>query len=163
MDPCRVCLHEGDPLDFFCPCDCKGTAASVHRACIERIRRETLNPDAPWRCIDCRALYVLAPARMNPFRWITFAWAVTPTIASYAPRGCGLWAIYRSSDRVFAGLLANGYRDSYVVLGSVVLFYTFIATWYACYLFVASRSLERELRAAYIKHVDAPAWVVVGR
>ncbi len=161
MFPCRVCLHVGDPSDLFQPCNCKGNSANIHRACLELVRTTTPNPVAARNCIECRAAYVLVPARMNPFRWLAFAWAVFPRVASFVFRGCGLWALYRASDGMIAGLLANGYRDSYVLLAMVVLFNACAVTAYACHLLVASRSLT--FHAEFVKHVEAPAWVVVGR
>lgn len=36
---CRICLEEGDALTLLTPCQCRGTASYIHRACLDQYIR----------------------------------------------------------------------------------------------------------------------------
>ena len=63
---CRFCLE--DECDIYnpllCPCQCKGSAAYVHKTCIRKWRRTTQNPHFLVKCQMCLTKYKLP--NMNP-------------------------------------------------------------------------------------------------
>lgn len=65
---CRICLEEseieGNP--FISPCSCIGTAALVHRDCIEQWRFVNRGTPNFYRCRECQTPYVL-PAQEREF------------------------------------------------------------------------------------------------
>ena len=56
---CRICLEteiENDE-ELTSPCKCKGGSKYVHRTCLNTWRASSTNPDAFYKCMECRHNY----------------------------------------------------------------------------------------------------------
>lgn len=55
---CRICLEEGQRVDFIAPCACSGSSRWVHRSCLDKWR-STREDKAFSRCTECLQSYDL--------------------------------------------------------------------------------------------------------
>ena len=57
-DICRIC-RVGDPTeDLIAPCACNGSSKFIHRACLDRWRSLTTNPEHQRVCAECKTEYI---------------------------------------------------------------------------------------------------------
>jgi len=55
---CRICLEEGERLDFIAPCACAGSQRWVHRECLDKWR--SMREDKAFsRCTECLKPYTM--------------------------------------------------------------------------------------------------------
>lgn len=56
---CRICLETEIECDeeFINPCKCKGGSKYVHSSCLNTWRASSTNPDAFYKCMECRYNY----------------------------------------------------------------------------------------------------------
>lgn len=55
---CRICLASDEPDTLIAPCNCKGSARWVHRACLDEWRAQERVPKAFTQCPTCKFEYV---------------------------------------------------------------------------------------------------------
>ena len=78
---CRICLdHEDTPSNpLLRPCHCKGSMAYVHRNCLNKWRRRSINPNSIYQCDTCKFEYRFATA-IRPDRFTiarVLAWPIS--------------------------------------------------------------------------------------
>ena len=67
---CRICFDEGDAYTLVTPCQCRGTSAFIHRACLDRYTQ--YYPDRICRVCHARFLPVVSPYD-DVLRWVVVA------------------------------------------------------------------------------------------
>ena len=66
LKQCRICLDTDHPDDIISPCLCNGSAAYVHRKCLNNWRSENANGRGFKYCNVCQFEYVIEPVTYDP-------------------------------------------------------------------------------------------------
>ena len=62
---CKYCLGEDKKTNLIMPCNCSGTQAFVHRACLDRWRTSDPEHIKFSKCLVCNTLYQYIPSHQN--------------------------------------------------------------------------------------------------
>lgn len=55
---CRICYDDTNQETLISPCLCRGTRKWVHRKCLDKWRLTSNNPQAKYKCLDCKFNYI---------------------------------------------------------------------------------------------------------
>lgn len=156
-EECRICFENGQVQPLVQPCNCTGTMKYVHRACVDRMRRQT----NAYKCTICLGPYHL---KYSPW-WATLAdfsiSRLTEMIAFFImPRA--IW----EKDVMTGGICA-------VVLAVAALFAIYfldlyhstvadspMSKWHVSWDAIVAHSLVAELGMAGILYLETLTWAV---